>query len=145
MLLSCNRIDLSNRYVDPISKDIEFMLKTDDYNRGASSIQDFYIKLPYVSNMNVVNNHLLFTYKNDMKPYRIGMMQDQLPYYMKDLKYVMTIDMYKPIFRYKISCSDVLLYKNDSLLDRNSFSVDQTKFITDYIIRFTIRDLELSY
>jgi len=145
MLLSCDRIELSNRYVDTISKYIEFQLKTDSYNRTASSVQDFYIKLPYVSNMNVVNNHLLFTYKNNTNPNRIGMIQDQLPYYMENLTYVMTIDMYKPMFRYKIKCSDILLYKNDTLINNTQLSLDQVKTISDYIIRFTIKDLELSY
>lgn len=141
LMLSCSkpiRLEYANDKLD----DYYFRFKT-KFSYTNLSISQFYKPLPYVYNLSEINDDIIFTYKNNFESTRIGMTQDMLPNYTKDLTYAMRVRVYTPFMHNYIECDNILIYKNDSIIPITSFDSKYQKTIYELIIEFSKRDLEL--
>lgn len=139
ILVSCNKpLEIQTTYNNYTG----FILES---NMGYTNrtIFDKFKDLKYVSNIDIINDNVVFTYQNDMTPNRIGLIQDMLPLYMKDMSYVMNVSIYQTFSGYNLTCSKILYYKNGINIPFSSFNDTEKKQIINYVISFTIKDLEI--
>ena len=87
MLLSCESMKLKYTLGDSKKPLEQWFYFKSNKSMSHSSVQDFYMKKNYLSNFNVINDNLVFTYSNDMNPTRIGMTEDMFPPYFTNIKY----------------------------------------------------------
>lgn len=137
MVLSCsNPVNL--KYECNELDNYYFVFETKSYSN--ITISKFYTTLPYVSNLSEINGDIIFTYKNNFESTRIGMTQDMLPDYIKDLTYAMRVQVYKPFMNNYIQCDNIIIYKNDTIIPITSFNSKYQKTIYKLIIEFSKRD-----